>query len=183
VVSSSARAAASGQDAAASNSSAGANVVLGGTEGTPGEVVVVPIYFTPPQGVQVGSLKIVVNFVSANLKYDKLERGIAAEMADAEVKGDLTTAKNANDVEESTLTVLASAPATGNASIPSGLLAYISLHLQETARPANITLRTKVEAAELKSNKSLDQVRSADGTVEVIAPGSEPLVACFFFTH
>src|SRR5581483_9625681 len=68
-------------------------VTLGSSSGTPGTSVVVPIYFTPAESVQVGRLSVEVNFVSANLKFDKLERGIAAEMGDVELKSETKTAK------------------------------------------------------------------------------------------
>ena len=72
--------------AQAASSEAGANVVLGGTSGSPGESVVVPIYLRPPEGKEVGSLKLEVTFVSVNLKYVKTEPGIAADMGNVEVK-------------------------------------------------------------------------------------------------
>jgi len=150
----------------------------------PGQVVVVPIYYTPPQGVEVGSLKLEIKFVSVNLKYEKIEPGIAAETAEVGVSGNLLVGKDEKDVETSTLTVSASSPPGGTQkAVPSGLLAYLTLRISETGRPATITLHTKVEAAELETNKKLDSIRSADGTVEVLATGSEPLVSCFFFTH
>src|SRR5512141_1807775 len=42
--------------------------------GQPGMPVVLPVYFTPQEGVQVGHLKMAVTFVSANLKFEKVER-------------------------------------------------------------------------------------------------------------
>jgi hypothetical protein len=52
-------------------------VTLGSSSGTPGTSLVVPIYFTPAEGLQVGRLKLDVNFVSTNLKFSKLDAGIA----------------------------------------------------------------------------------------------------------
>ena len=67
--------------------------------------------------------------------------------------------------------------------IPSGLLAYITMRISDNGRPASITLRTTAEAIQLGTNKKLDKLQASEATVDVIAPGSEPLVACFFFTH
>ncbi len=155
-------------------------VTLGSSSGTPGTSVVVPIYFTPAEGVQVGHLKVEVSFVSANLKFDKVERGIAAEMGDVDLKNDLKVSKNDKDVETSTLQVTAAAPE--KKTIPAGLLGYITLKINETGRPANITMRATVEGADTAS-KPLTKIRAFDAQVEVLAPGTQPAVACFFFSH
>jgi hypothetical protein len=158
-------------------------ITLGSTSGTPGTSVVVPIYFSPMEGAKVGRLKIVVNFVSANVKFDKLERGIAAEMGDVEVTSDLKLGKNDKGVETSTLTAEAVAPEAPKKGIAAGLLAYISLKISDTGRPAQLTLRTTAEATEFGTNKPLTNVRAFDAQVEVLAPGTQPAVACFFFSH
>ena len=171
--------------AAQGNATPKPNVVLGGTSGSPGQSVVVPIYLSPPEGVEVGRLKLEVTFVSVNLKHEKTEPGIAADMGDAKVNGDVTAGKNDQGVETSTVTVTVNAPSSGTPpkGIPAGLLAYLTLQISEKGRPATIALRTKLEATELGSGKRLDQLKAADAEVEVIAPGSEPAVTCFFFTH
>ncbi len=158
-------------------------VTLGSTSGTPGDPVVVPIYFTPAEGAQVGHLKISVTFISANLKYDKMERGIAAEMGDVAVTSDLKVSQNDKGVETSTLTLEATAPASPKKPIPAGLLAYVAMKINESGRPANITLRTTAEGSDLASNQPLKNVRAIDAEVEVLAPGTQPAVACFFFSH
>ncbi|MBI2815675.1 MAG: hypothetical protein HYX72_01925 [Acidobacteria bacterium] len=155
-------------------------VTLGSSSGTPGTSVVVPIYFTPAEGAQVGQLKVEVNFVSANLKFDKVDRGIAAEMGDVELKNELQTAKNDKGVETSTLQIQAQAPP--NKPIPAGLLGYITLKISETGRPANIGMRAAAEGADIAS-KPLTNIRAFDAQVEVLAPGTQPTVACFFFSH
>ena len=160
-------------------------VTLGSSSGTPGTMLIVPIYMTPAQGVAVGRLQLGVNFVSANLKFSKLERGIAAEMGNVEISTDLQVGENDDGVETSTLTITASfsseePPAEG---IPSGLLAYLTLRIEEEGRQATITLRASAEGSELGTNKPLEDLRVVDSTVNVLAPGTEPIVACFFFTH
>jgi hypothetical protein len=160
-------------------------VVLGGSSGTPGTAVVVPVYFTPGEGVQVGRLKLEVSFVSANMKFDKIERGISAEMDDVDLKSDLKTAKNDKGVETSTLTIDAVFPTDkqGKKGISAGLLGYITLNISESGRPANITLRASAEASELGSGKPVANVKAQEAQVEVLAPGTQPAVACFFFNH
>lgn len=168
-----------------SSSNPPANVVLGGGTGSPGASVVVPIYFNPPQGKETGQLKIEVTFVSVNLKYDKVESGIASEMGDVVIKAETAAGKNDKDVETTTLTVTATAPGTGTPpkGIPPGLLAYIMLNISEKGRPATIALLTKVQANEAGTNQPLPNLTAADSSVEVVAPGSEPAVTCFFFSH
>src|SRR5688572_9280910 len=99
------------------------NIVLGGGSGSPGETVVIPIYYTPPDGVEIAGLRLEVSFVSVNLKYEKIENGIAAELGNVVVKGDLTVGKNEAGIETSTVTVSATALANEAPKvIPSGLL-------------------------------------------------------------
>jgi hypothetical protein len=162
-----------------------ANVVLGEGSGSPGSSVVVPIYVQPPDGTEIGQLRLQVTFVSVNLKFDKVEPGITAEMGDFRIHAESTAEKNEKDVETTMLTVTVTAPDTGNPpkGIPAGLLAYILLNISEKARPATIGLRAKLEATEQGTHKALVNLTVADSTVEVVAPGSEPAVSCFFFTH
>lgn len=155
-------------------------VTLGSSSGTPGTSVVVPIYFTPAEDAKVSNVTIMVNFVSANLKFAKIERGIAAEMGDVGLTSDLKTGKNAKGVATSTLTVKATAPASKN--IPSGLLGYITLNISKTGRPAKITLRASATGTDMAS-KPLKDLRTFNAEVDVLAPGTQPVVACFFFTH
>ena len=160
-------------------------ITLGSSSGTPGTLVVVPIYFTPAEGMGVRSLKLEVNFVSANLKFDKVERGIAAEMGNVDVTSALKVGKNDKGVETSTVTVQAGFPSseTPKKGIPAGLLGYLTMRISETGRPAAISLRASAEGAELGSNKPLQNLRAIDAQVEVLAPGTLPLVSCFFFSH
>ena len=173
------------QEQGASSSGASANVVLGGTSGTPGESVVVPIYLSPPNGKEVGRIKLEVTFVSVNLKYVKTEPGIAADMGNVEVKSDSSSGKNEKDLETTTVTVSAAAPSSGNNNkgIPAGLIAYITMRINESGRPATIVLQTKLQATEFGTDKALAQMKAANTDVEVVAPGTQPAVACFFFTH
>ncbi len=160
-------------------------ITLGTITGIPGTVVLVPVYFTPAEGVDVGSVKLEVNFVSANLKFEKIERGLAAETGNVDLSAKVKEDKNENGVDTSTVTIQASLPnsAIPKKGIPGGLLAHMLLRISETGRPANITLRTVFEAAELGTTNPLKNVRSFDAQVEVVAPGSQPAVACFFFSH
>lgn len=160
-------------------------VTVGSVTGAPGIAITLPIYFTPEDKVAVGRLKLNVDFVSVNLKFDKLEPGIAAQMGNVELSSEIKIGENEKGVETTTLEIITSfltqpPPPQG---IPPGLLGYLTLRIGEDARPAKITLRTAVEAAELGSNNPLENTEAIDALVEVFAPGTQPMVACFFFTH
>jgi hypothetical protein len=158
-------------------------VALGSTSGTPGDAVVVPIYVTPAEGARIGTLKIEVSFVSVNLKFDKTDRGIAAEMGDVQLVSEAKESKNDKGLETSTLVLRATAPEAAKTPIPAGLLGYITLKISDKGRPASIALRAAAEGTELGSSKPLANLKALDADVEVMAPGTQPAVACFFFSH
>jgi len=152
---------------------------------TPGMSFSIPIYFTPEDGVEVGRLKVELGFISENLKFVKLDRGIVAELGDLDLKSELKAGKNDNGIETSTLTITASFPSpdTAENGIHEGVLGYLVFRVDENGRAANIKLRASGEAAELKTNKPLQNFEAADATVDVFAAGDRPVVSCFFFTH
>jgi hypothetical protein len=155
-------------------------VTLGNTSGTPSSAVVVPIYFTPAEGKAVGNLKMEMTFISRNVKFSKLETGFAAENGGVTLKSDAKEGKNEQGLETTTLTIEAAASSKG---IPSGLLGYLTFQIGENARPANITLSAKGEGVELGTGKPVADLKFFEAKLEVIEAGSQPLVACFFFTH
>lgn len=160
-------------------------VFLKNADTTPGQSLVVPIYLTPAEGVQIGQLKISITFVSVNMKFLKLERGIAAEISDIDLKSEVKLGKNDKGVETSTLTIQteSSSAEPRKEGIHEGLLAYMTLKLSDSARPAVIKLNTTAEAKELGSNKPVKNLQTAEAQVEVFAPGTQPAVSCFFFSH
>jgi hypothetical protein len=159
-------------------------VTLGGTSGEPGANVVVPIYFSPARGIAVARLRLEVTFVSVNMKYSKLDKGIAAELGGVDVAIEVKEGKNDRDLATQTLTITASflAPQPPPAGIPSGLLAYVTLSIGRDGRPASIGLRPTVEAT-LVAGGPVPNLRAFPTQVDVLAPGTQPLLTCFFFTH
>lgn len=158
-------------------------VTLGSAQGTAGMSVVVPVYFAPASTAQIGQLKFDVTFVSENLKFTVLERGIAADMGTVDFKTTVKSQKNDKNLEVSTVSVEAATPGPGKTAIPSGLLGFLSLKISESGRAAKISLRPTVQARFVGSLDSAANVRGFDGFVEVFAPGELPNVNCFFFTH
>jgi len=159
-------------------------VALAKNSGPPGTSVVVPIYFTPAEGVQVGRVKLEVNFVSSSLKFEKLQPGVAAKAGKVEISSDVSTVKNAKGVATSTVIVNASAASADAAQgIPQGILAYLALKISEKARPGTINLRASVEATELGSGAPLKNVQAIGAPLEVAWVDAPPSVSCFFFSH
>lgn len=160
-------------------------VTLGTSSGTPGNLVVVPIYFTPAQGAEVGRLKLEVNYVSANLTFTNLDAGLSAQMGGVDLRSEVKAVKNDTGVDSEVLLITASflSAEPPQKGIPGGLLGYLSFKISENGRPASIRLRAAAEANELGTNKPFQNVRAFEGKVEVLAPGSLPMVTCFFFSH
>ena len=71
----------------------------------------------------------------------------------------------ASALETQTLTITASflSPDAPKKGIPSGLLAYVTLKISETGRPASITMRPTVEAGELGTNQPVQNLRGVRG--------------------
>jgi hypothetical protein len=160
-------------------------LVLGSASGTPGTSVVTPIYLAPAEGIKVGRVKLVISFVSRNLRYSRVDRGLAAEEENVQFSAEVLEGKNDQGLEVSTLTIIASSPTSDMApkAIPAGLLGYIGFEIGPEARSASIALHAVGETTELGSGNAVQDLLTVDGQIEVIAPGSIPLVACFFFTH
>lgn len=160
-------------------------VTLGGTSGTPGSSVVVPIYFSPAQNVAVGRLRLEVTYVSINLKFSKLDTGIAAELGGVDVHAEVREGKTDRGLDAQTVTITASflSPEPPARGIPPGLLAYMTLKVGQDGRPASIGLRPTAEARELRTNQPIQNLRAFATQVDVLAPGTQPLISCFFFTH
>lgn len=160
-------------------------ITLGDSDGSPGGSVVVPIYLAPAEGVEIGELILYVNFVSKNLKYSTVKKGLAAESGNVDLHADVKDDKNDKGLETSTLTIAASiaGPKPGHKGIPAGLLGYITFKVNEKAGPANITLRATAEASELRTKKPIPNLKTVAAQVDILAAGSEPLYSCFFFSH
>jgi len=160
-------------------------VTLGDTAGTPGTSVVVPIYFTPAQNTEVGKLRVEVNYVAANVKFEKLDSGIVTETGNVDLRTEVKDGKNDKGVATQTvvITTSLSQPEAQKTGIPAGLLAYLALDVSETARPATITLRATAEGNVLGTNQPLANIRTFDAHLVVQVPGTLPTVSCFFFSH
>lgn len=159
-------------------------VTLGKSAAQPNETALIPIYLVPPKSIPISRVKFNVTFVSANVKFDKVEPGPIIDVGKVKFSTEVSLGKNENGVETSTVTVVGEVPEQSAEGLPAGLFVYLSLRLSAEARPANITLRTSAsEATRLGSAEPLPDVRTFDAQLEVQAPGYSPTVVCFFFNH
>lgn len=158
-------------------------IALGKSSGQPEQTALIPIYLTPPKSIPVGRVQLRVTFVSANVKFDKVEPGPTADNGKVKFSTDVATAKNESGIDTSTVTILAELSDPSAKSLFAGLLAYLSLRVSANARPAKITLTTSAEASRPGSSDPLPDVRAFGAELEVQAPNSGPMVVCFFFSH
>ena len=164
-----------------------ARIALGAQTATTGVNVVIPLYYTPAQGVELRSLSVELEWVSQHLRFVRHQRGIAAETIGADVDATLTgTRTDASSIERSTLRIDASVveedPKRG---LPEGLLAYLTFRVSPDAQPFAIELRPALVSALDISNpaKTIAQAEMINGKVSIELPGLPPYVTCFFFTH
>src|SRR5262249_55585538 len=115
-------------------------VAVASNSGPPGSAVVIPIYFTPAAGAEIGSLKVEISFVSVNLKFSGVERGVSAKLPNLDFTSDVKEGKNAKGIETSTVSIHATLrPVAGRSKgILAGALAYLDLRISAKANAATI---------------------------------------------
>lgn len=164
-----------------------ARLSVGSQDATLGSNVVIPLYFTLPPGVELRKLSAEIEWVSKNLQFVKVERGLAPETVGANVGAKVTqTVKDEKGLEHSTLLIQASVveenPTRG---IPSGLQAYLTFEISTEVQAAAIELRPKLISASTMgtSEQEITQAEIESGKINVELPGLPPYVTCFFFSH
>lgn len=157
-------------------------ISLGSTSGTADSSVVVPIYLSPEQG-DIGKLELQISYVSTNMKFAKLSPAMSVEQGNIHLHSEVEHGKNERGVETETLKIVASVEEFAKIGIPPGLLGYLTLRISQNGLPGSIPLLTNATATQLGTNQPFSNVKTVDAQVEVLAPGSQPLVTCFFFTH
>jgi hypothetical protein len=161
-------------------------ITVGNTTGSPGDMIVVPIYLSPAPGVEVGGLTLDISYVSVNLQFAKLDAGVTPGMDKVDLRSEVKEAKNEKGVETQTLRITGSlsSPEPPQKGISAGLLAYVTMKISEKGRTVSIALRGSAQATELGNNRPIQNLKVSDGTVDVVSPGvAEPMTTCFFFTH
>ncbi|MSO18991.1 MAG: hypothetical protein EXQ56_00765 [Acidobacteria bacterium] len=159
-------------------------VAVGEITGTPGSMLMLPLYYTPDPKMPVKEITVDIDFVSNTLKFQKLSPGVAAEESGADVKGVVTEGKTDDKgVTRSKLTVTAALPdAKAAAGLPDGLVAYLLFQVTLEAKPYAVRMNTIVTSAKDPASKPV-KVNAQNGLVVMELMDMMPEATCFFFTH
>ena len=160
--------------------------------GTPGASLMMPLSLTPDPKNPLRSLTVDIEYVSNSLIFQKASRGLAAELANADIQSNLTESKpDDKGLKRAKLRVTASLPEPNTKEgLPQGLLAYLLFQVSPDAKPFLVTMTPTVVSADDLSTppKEVTNVVTKPGSVSIDDLGDRydrlaPAVACFFFTH
>ena len=160
-------------------------IALSELDGTPGANVMMPLYFTRDPKNPLTSITVDIEFVSNNLKFDKIASGTAAEQAGADLSSALTEGKpDDKGVKRSKVRITASLKDAAK-GLPDGLLAYLLFEISLDAKPFSIKLTPTVVDAQDNHipSKKVTGVATESGMVVVQVLDVMPEATCFFFTH
>ena len=145
----------------------------------PGDPIDIPLTFSAGENTQAGSIVAHVAYPKDLLEYTDMERGLAVELADGEVK---VTSKD--DPVDSKLADLEFA-ATGKTCIKPGILGYLKFKVSTKAQKGVIDLKLKdAKATACQGGSDVQLAKGDDGQLTIFAIDEEiPVIGCFFFTH
>jgi hypothetical protein len=160
-------------------------IAVGEISGTPGASLMVPLYYTPDPKVPLRSVAVEIEFVSNNLEFQKVAKGLAADSSGAEVTGTVTkgTPDDKGVTRSKLLVTTKLADANSQKGLDEGLLAYLLFQISLQAKPFAIKLNPTVVAAEDLRAQKVAKVAADPGVVAVEALDVMPEATCFFFTH
>ena len=160
--------------------------------GTPGASLMMPLSLTPDPKNPLRSLTVDIEYVSNSLIFQKASRGLAAELANADIQSNLTESKpDDKGLKRAKLQVTASlSEPNTKEGLPQGLLAYLLFQVSLDAKPFLVTMTPTVVSADDLSTppEEVTNVGAKPGSVSIDDLGDRydrlaPAVACFFFTH
>jgi len=176
-----------GDDADGNSGGTPLRLAMATQSGLPGTDIVLPLYLTPPAGVELRSLTVEIEWVSKNIQFSRLEAGVATQSIGANIAGRITgTTRDANSIEHSTLQIDASvAEQNPKRGFPEGLIAYLMFHISTGAQPYSVELRPRLVGARPIGSPdiTITQAEIREGKINVELPGLPPYVTCFFFGH
>ena len=159
---------------------------------TPGASLMMPLSLTPDPKNPLRSLTVEIGFVSKSLVFQKTSRGLAAELANADIQANLIEGPpDDKGLKRATLRITASLPEPApKEGLPDGLLAYLLFQVSEDAQPLTIKLTPAVVSANDLSTppKKVSNVGADAGVVvieslDAVYQRLAPELACFFFSH
>ncbi|MDA2932913.1 cohesin domain-containing protein [Acidobacteria bacterium AH-259-D05] len=156
-----------------------ARLDLGFGQSPPGSHVSIPITLTLPRGVEIGSATNEITFPAQLLSFQEATKGLAAEVAEAEVTTEVT--HDDQDPESSILKVTIEGKA--GMAIPRGVLVDLIFNISEQAQLGE-TIMLKNAASAVSPDdppQPIDPVTGNDG--EIVIDETAIVFACFFFMH
>lgn len=151
---------------------------VGFASAKPTDQIDIPITFSGAEGTQAGTLAAKISYPKTVLSFTSVERALAAELADAEVKataGDHGSDKNLGVVD---LTI------TGKTPIKPGIVAYVKFNAAKDAQKGELELALLESTAKAADGGPVQLAKGDGGSVTMFGADEEiPVVGCFFFTH
>ncbi len=158
-----------------------ASIVVGTVASERGTTGAIPIYYEPGKTTPLKKVHLDLDFVSNSVKFDKAEKGVAAQVQDYDLK---VTAQELPPDDKKILHTRLSvdvAVTDPSKSLPQGLLAFLNFKVPEDAKPFSIAINPVTTSAEDVSSKPAEIAAEA-GKLIVSIPDA-PLAGCFFFSH
>jgi len=144
----------------------------------PGDPIDIPLTLSGGENTQVGSILLHVGIPKKVLTYTDMERGLAVELADGEMK--VTTADDKADASQMLLEV----STTGKTCIKPGILGYLKFNVSTTAEKSVVNLKLNDSKATACPTGNFALAKGDDGQLTIFAIDETiPVVGCFFFTH
>jgi hypothetical protein len=145
----------------------------------PGDAIDIPLTFSAGENATAGSIVAHVAYPKATLEYTEMERGLAVELADGEVK--VTSADDPADAAQAVLEFAA----TGKSCIKPGILGYLKFKVSSQAQKSVVDLKLKdSKATGCQGAADVQLAKGDDGQLTIFAIDEEiPVIGCFFFTH
>ncbi len=144
----------------------------------PGDPIDIPLTLSGGENASVGSLVVHLSYPKKLLTYTDLERGLAVELADGEVKA--TVADDKSDASQTAMEFTAN----GKNPIKPGILGYLKFNVSNDATKGIIVLKLKDTKATSASGANVQLAKGDDGQLTIFASDEQiPVVGCFFFTH
>lgn len=142
-----------------------------------GDLIDLPLTLSAPENSKVVSVISEISFPKKQLTYTESERGLAAEISEAEVS---VKPKDGSDASVSVLEVSIG----GKQALKPGILAYLKFTVADDAPKGELALKVLSTQAKSEGGESVEMAKGKDGEVTVFLKTEEiPVVGCFFFTH
>src|SRR5688572_20867640 len=114
---------------------------VGFASAKPTDLIDIPVTFSGGESAQASSLAVQVSFPKEVLTYESVERALAAELADAEIKATV-----ADDASDKSLAVV-NVGIEGKSPIKPGIVAYVKFRVSKEAKKGEVQLKLLATSA------------------------------------